>query len=99
MKRLSSFFAGVVVGAIGLYLLMTYHVIRASDGIHLVPKLTAKLDQPYYDIRAYSLQDWQQKKPLALAILKANKGEVMKDSSLESFKRSAQGLLDQFMAP
>jgi hypothetical protein len=97
MKRFTSFFAGVVVGAIGLYLVMSYHIVRANDGIHLVPKIAAKLDQPYYDIRNYTIQDWQQNQSLALALLKANKGDVMKDASLDGFKRSAQNLLDQFM--
>lgn len=97
MKRFSSFFAGMIVGAVGLYLAMSYHIVRASDGLHFVPKIAAKLDQPYVDIRSFTLKDWQSHQGLALAILKANQGDVMKDSSLDSFKRSTQNLLDQFM--
>lgn len=97
MKRLTSFFAGMFVGAVGLYVMMSYHLVRASDGFHFVPKIAAKLDQPYYDIRQYTLQDWQTHQPLMLAILKANKGNLVQDSSLDGFKRSAQGMLDQWI--
>ena len=97
MSRLSSFFLGVVVGAGGLFIAMNFHVVRASDGVHLVPKLAAKFEQPYVDIRSFTLQDWQQRQALAMAIMKANKGEMLKDSTLDSFKRSTQGLLNQVL--
>ncbi len=97
MNRLTSFLLGVVVGAGGLAIAMNYHVVRASDGLHLVPKLAAKFEQPYVDIRSFTLQDWQQHQSLAMAIMKANKGDMMKDSGLDSFKRSTQNVLNQVL--
>ncbi len=95
MSRISSFFIGVVVGAVGLFVAMQFYVIRASDGFHLVPKLAAKLEIPYVDIRSFTVTDWQNHQPLAVAILKANQGNLMQDSSLYSVKQAAQRTLEQ----
>lgn len=97
MNRLSSFFFGFVAGAVSLYIVMTCYIVRASDGVHLVPKLAAKLEMPYVDIRNFTLQDWQKNQSLAMSIMKANKGDMMKDSTLDNFKRSTQNILDQVM--
>ncbi len=95
MSRFSSFFAGFVVGALTLYIAMQFYVVRAKDGLHLIPKLAAKLENPYVDIRSYTLSDWQNRQPLAVAIMKANRGNLMEDSALSSFKQAAQKTLDQ----
>jgi hypothetical protein len=94
MSRFSSFFLGVVVGAVGLFLTMQFYIVRAKDGFHLVPKLAAKLENPYVDIRNFSLADWQNRQPLAVAILKANHGNLMQDASLGNIKQAAQKTLD-----
>jgi hypothetical protein len=95
MSRMSSFFMGIVVGAVGLFVVMQFYVVRAKDGLHLVPKLAAKLENPYVDIRNFSLTDWQNRQPLAVAILKANQGNLMQDSSFGNIKQAAQKTLDQ----
>ncbi len=95
MSRISSFFAGFVVGAATLFVSMQFYVIRAKDGVHLIPKLAAKLENPYVDIRGFTLSDWQNRQPLAVAIMKANQGNLMEDSALDSFKQAAQKTLDQ----
>jgi hypothetical protein len=95
MSRISSFLAGVVVGAASLFVAMQFYVVRAKDGIHLVPKLAAKLENPYVDIRKFTLNDWQNRQPLAVAIMKANQGNLMEDSGLSSIKQAAQKTLDQ----
>jgi hypothetical protein len=95
MSRISSFFAGFVVGAATLFIAMQFYVVRAKDGMHLIPKLAAKLENPYVDIRSFTLSDWQNRQPLAVAIMKANQGDLMEDSALGSFKQAAQKTLDQ----
>lgn len=95
MSRMSSFFMGMIVGAVGLFIIMQFYVVRAKDGLHLVPKLAAKLENPYVDIRNFSLADWQNHQPLAVAILKANQGNLMQDSSFNNIKQAAQKTLDQ----
>ena len=96
MNRFSSFLMGIVVGALGLYMVMQFYLIRAKDGFHLVPKLAAKLENPYVDIRDFTVTDWQNRQALAVAILKANQGGLMQDASLSSIKQAAQKTLDQW---
>jgi hypothetical protein len=95
MSRLSTFLLGVVVGAVGILVSMNFYVVHANDGLHLVPKLVTQLEVPYVDIRKFGLQDWQQHQSLAVAIVKANKSELMTDSSLGSFKQATQDLLNR----
>ncbi len=95
MSRFSSFVLGIFIGAAGLYVAMQYHVVRANDGFHMIPKLAAKLENPYVDIRKFTLEEWQKRQPLALAIMKANQGNLMQDSALGGFKQAAQKTLEQ----
>ena len=96
MNRVSSFAVGVAVGIAGLYITMHFTLVRAGDGFHLVPKIAAKVDMPYTDIRNFTLGNWQKNKALTLAILRANKGHLLQEQSLIGFKQTNQQLLDQF---
>lgn len=96
MNRVSSFAVGVFVGIVGLYMTMHFTLVRARDGFHLIPKIAAKIDLPFVDVREFSLANWQQKQQLAIAILKANKGHLLQDQKLIGFKQSSQQMLDQF---
>ena len=96
MNRFSSFIVGIGVGIVGLYMSMHFTLVRATDGFHMIPKIAAKLDIPFADIRSFTLANWQRKQPLALAILKAKKGYLLQDRSLVAFKQSSQHILDQF---
>lgn len=96
MNRLSSFVLGIGFGVVGLYITMHFSLVRAGDGFHLVPKIAAKFENPYTDIRSFKLANWQRKQPLALSILRAKKGYLLEDQSLVAFKQSTQSILDQF---
>ena len=96
MSRLSSFFLGVVVGAAGLYVSTHYYVVRTNDGVQMVPKLVSKIEIPYVDVRNYRYEDWQQNQPLAMAMIKAKKGDVFKDSAMAGFQETLEASLQQF---
>ncbi len=96
MNRVSSFALGLIVGVLGLYITMHFSLVRARDGFHLIPKIAAKVDVPYTDVRNFTLENWQRKQSLAIAILKANKGHLLQDQSLIGFRLSTQRMLDQF---
>ena len=98
MNRVSSFVLGMIVGVVGLYITMHFSLVRASDGFHVIPKISAKTEVPYTDIRNFTLENWQRKQSLALAILKANKGHLLQDQSLIGFRQATQRMLDQFSA-
>ena len=47
MRRLSTFFFGMVAGGLLIYAALNYHLIQAKDGLHLIPKVDATL--AWYD--------------------------------------------------
>ncbi len=96
MNRVSSFASGLIVGVFGLYITMHFSLVRASDGYHVIPKIAAKMEVPYSDIRKFTLENWQRRQSLALSILKANKSHLLHDQSLIGFRQSTQRILDQF---
>jgi hypothetical protein len=94
MKRLSSFLAGVVVGAVGLYGVMTFHVVHANDGLHLVRKVTCGLSDAYVDIRSFSLADWHRHTGLSLAVVHGGKEHLLGDSALLGLRQTAHCTLE-----
>jgi hypothetical protein len=95
VNRVESFLLGLVLGVATLYGAMHFTVVRAKDGFHFIPKITAKLESPYVDVRALALEQWQRRQMLALSILKAKKGYLLEDHRLGAFKLSTQQRLDQ----
>jgi hypothetical protein len=94
MKRLTSFFTGMIVGAAGLYGAMTFHIVRADDGIHVVPKVTCGLSDVYVDTRKFTVPDWYAHRGLSAAVVNAEKEYLLGDSSLTSLRHSAHGALE-----
>ncbi|MEM8734153.1 MAG: hypothetical protein AAGG44_08020 [Planctomycetota bacterium] len=93
MNRITVFLLGVVVGALGLYVSENFYVVRSEQTVHLVPKIASKLELPYRDIRAYTVDDWQNNPALALAILKANKQDLMVEAGLNGMQGQLEGLM------
>lgn len=96
MSRLSSFFSGMVCGAVGILIAMNYYVVRSKESVHLVPKVAAKLEMPYYDIRNYSLEDWQHHPSLAAAIVSSKDNKLMENSGVEAVRTRVEGLLREW---
>lgn len=93
MSRLSTFVFGVVVGAVGVVVSENYYVVRSKESFHLVPKVAARLEVPYRDIRQYTVEDWQNNQPLALAIIKSQKQDLMEETGLSSMQRQFESML------
>ncbi len=92
MSRLTTFLLGMIVGAASLFVSENYYVVRSTDGLHLVPKVAAKLEFPYRDIRSYTVDDWKNNVSLGAAIVKAQKPGLMVDS-LSSVKHNFESIL------
>jgi len=99
MSRFGSFLIGAAVGAGGVYGSLTHHVVRAEDGFHTVPKLSAEFAETYVDIRAFDLDEWNDHRSLAMALVKAERGDLLKQSADESLERSIRGALDAWIGP
>jgi len=95
MRRLMTFFLGMVTGGALLLGAMNYHLIRAPDGLHVVPKVSPKLAAAYVDIRGFTVADWTQHSEIAAALIRADQGSLMKNSASEALQKK----VDQFLAP
>jgi hypothetical protein len=93
MWRLWSFFFGIIVGFVLLHTAMTYHIVRANDGIHVVAKSPARLSQSYVDIRGFGFTDWSGHPQLASALIQSNKQHLLGDSAVNSLQQSVNNLL------
>ena len=98
MKKFPSFLVGVVFGATLMYVALKYHVVRAPDGFHLVPKTTARLNSVYVDIRQFRIQDWDDHRELALDLASSDKAYLLRDTAENSLSGAVQDVLDGFGA-
>ncbi len=94
MSKINSFFLGVIVGIVGLYSATTYHVVRAEDGVHLVPKVSSGLGNAYVDIRGFDAAQWSEHKNVALALINAGQEDLLKDSAMFELRQTAQKTLE-----
>lgn len=93
MSRLSTFLLGIVVGAVGIVVSENYYIVRSKETIHLVPKVAARLEIPYRDIRQYTVEDWQNNQSLALAIIKSQKQDLLVETGLSNMQRQFESML------
>ncbi len=91
---MSRFIYGMICGAALLYMAMHYHVVRGNEGVFLVPKISNELSNAYVDIRHFKLEDWQEHKTLAAAIMRSNRSHLLEDASLGSFRETTRALVD-----
>lgn len=94
MSRLSTFLFGVVVGAVGVVVSENYYIVRSQESFHLVPKVAARLEMPYRDIRQFTVEDWQDNQSLALAIIKSQKQDLMAETGLSNMQRQFESMLE-----
>jgi hypothetical protein len=91
---MSRFIYGMITGAALLYVAMHFHVVRGKEGVFLVPKISNNLSDVYVDVRQFNLRDWEDHKPLAAAILKSNRPQLLDDASLGGFRATVSSLVD-----
>ena len=94
MGTLSSFLGGIVVGGVASFVGLKYHVVRAADGFHLVPKLQAQFDEAYVDIRQFGFEDWNKHRSLAVAMVQSDKGYLMHETATDSLRESVDSVLE-----
>jgi hypothetical protein len=88
------FLAGMICGAVLLFVAMHYHIVRGHNGVVLVPKISNNLSHVYTDVRDFGLQDWKAHKPLAAAIMRSNQAHLLEDSAYRNFGESVRELVD-----
>lgn len=93
MSRLTTFFLGTIVGAVGIIVAENYYVVRSNETYHLVPKIASRLEFPYRDIRKFGYEDWQNNQGLALAIIKSQKQDLMVETGLNNMQQQFDSML------
>ncbi len=76
---------------------MHYHIVRGKDGVFVVPKVSNNLSDIYVDTRNFSLDEWQQHRMLAVSIMRAQRGDVFKDASLDNFRGNVQEFISGWL--
>ena len=89
------FIPGFIVGAATLYGSMCFHLVRADDGTHVVAKTALTFKDTYVDITKYTVADWRDHVPLAEAIMKANKPELVHAATEHAVRNAFDNLLDR----
>ncbi len=74
----------------------TYHVVRASNGFHLIPKQPSRLGETFVDIRSFTMTDWTARPQLASALVQANQQQLLGDSAVAALRDKAQQLLPEW---
>src|SRR4051794_13956387 len=93
MRRISTFFLGMATGAMLLHGATMYHVVRASDGVHLIPKQPPRVSETYVDIRTFTMNDWAGHAQLASALVQANQQQLLGDSAAGALQETAHEML------
>lgn len=83
MNNFSTFFFGLVVGAVLMFVGLKYHIVRASDGHHMITKMRPQLAEIYTDVRDFTVDDWRMHKNLMIAITESN-DEALKEEAARS---------------
>lgn len=81
-----NFMLGFVAGAATLYGSMSFHIIQAKDGFHLIRKTSLTFTDTYVDIRTYGVSDWREHTGLAEALTKSDRPTLMDDAVKNSVR-------------
>jgi hypothetical protein len=86
------FVMGFIAGAAALYGSMCFHVVRAGDGYHFVPKTALTFRDSYVDIRTMDASQWREHVPLAEAMIKADKRELIQEAASNAVQNAFENL-------
>ena len=90
-----NFLLGCVVGAAGLYGSMCFHIVRAADGHHFIPKTGLTFKDSYVDIRNFNVTSWRDHIALADAIMKSDKAQLFQGSASTAVENALDNLLQR----
>ena len=99
MRRLMTFFLGMITGAGLLYAALHYHVIQAADGVHFVAKTKPRIDTTYVDIRGFTVADWTEHPALLQALMQSNKPELVDRATTDALRGGLERILERSGSP
>lgn len=93
MRRWFTFLSGVVVGGLLLYGVLNFHLLRASDGLHVIPKINAQVAGTYVDVRNFSLRDWVEHPEIIAALRDAGRNDLIETATGDAIHTGLDRLL------
>jgi hypothetical protein len=95
MRRLSTFIFGMIAGGLVIYGALSYHLIHAKDGMHLIPKVKSTFTDTYVDIREFGPADWLERFEVAQALQAAGRADLIEAAAFDSLETG----LDRLLSP
>ena len=77
-----------------MFVVLKYHIVRATDGFHMVPKSQAKLASVYSDLRTFTVRDWRERQDLLVDITNSNNQELKEQVARSTFMNQVGGTWD-----
>lgn len=96
MSRILTLLAAAALGGATVYFAFQYHVVRADEGVFIVPKRAVGLSETYVDVRNWSALDWEKRPALVEALVRDGRGDIIPTTAGRSLLR---GVLDRLAAP
>ncbi len=93
MGRLVLFLVGVLLGGALTYAALRYHLVRAEDGWHPIPRTEPVLDDLVVDVRGFTVADWNAHRELGYAIVRAGRTDLLQRAAVDDIKRAMDGAL------
>jgi hypothetical protein len=93
MRRISTFLMGMATGAMLLHGATMYHLVRAADGFHFIPKQPPRLAETYVDIRAFTMEEWAGHPQLASAAVQAGQQQLLGDAAAGTIQETLNSAL------
>ena len=94
MGRFGAFVLGFLIGGATVYASLHYHIVRAHDGVHFIPKMSSTFAETYVDIRNFGFEEWNQHRGLALAIGQAGKTHLLQGVAIAPIQNAVDGMRD-----
>jgi hypothetical protein len=88
LRGLSLIVLGAVLGCGVTLVAFRYHVVRASDGLHMIASGNSMPADCYADVREWTPNDWADHPQLATALVTAGQGDLV-------MRTSATNVLDR----
>lgn len=92
MNRFGAFLLGLVLGVALTFVGLRYHVVRANDSFHVVPRQGGSMEDLYVDIREFDLKAWNQHRSLAIDLIAAKKEHLIRDTTTNSISKRLDNL-------
>jgi hypothetical protein len=95
MNRVGAFLLGLAIGVVLTFVGLRYHVVRANDTFHVVPRQGGSMEDLYVDIREFDLKDWNQHRSLAIDLIAAKKEHLIRDAASNSISKRLENLFGE----